>query len=116
MVTMLSDRALDAVFAADDIGNADLTGAPTLNAWGVTKTRSGIALAGEVSGHPDLPGDRRTVETSDLVRFSADLSHARTVSRWYRLGESLYPDTELQLIFRASEVRFRLARARVQRN
>ena len=44
------------------------------------------ALVGLSTGHPVLPGTNRPIATSQVFLMSADMSWARTLSRWYRLG------------------------------
>lgn len=45
-----------------------------------------LSLLGAVSGHPRLPGEGRWIVTSMLIGLDLVAGHARTVSRWYRLG------------------------------
>lgn len=45
-----------------------------------------LALIGTVSGHPRLR-DGRPIVTSNVVVLNVDAGLARTMSRWYRLGE-----------------------------
>jgi hypothetical protein len=59
--------------------------APILDNW-IWTSRNVACLAGEVTGHPLLPGKRRQIITSDVWVMAEDLSCARTLSRWYRLG------------------------------
>jgi hypothetical protein len=63
----------------------DLAEAPLLDAW-YEWIRPSPCLAGEVYGHPLLPGDARKVRTSDLNAFAPDDGWARSRNRWYRLG------------------------------
>lgn len=58
---------------------------PVLEFWDLG-FRGSRCLTGLSSGHPILYGDRRIV-TSDLIAFSEELGWARTLSRWYRLGQ-----------------------------
>jgi hypothetical protein len=44
------------------------------------------ALVGLSTGHPALPGINRPIATSPVLLMSADMSWARSLSRWYRLG------------------------------
>jgi len=61
---------------------------PTLDDWfGVALETP--ALAGYSTGHPRLVGARRLITTSDLWLLSNDGRWARTLSRWYRLGEPM---------------------------
>ena len=59
--------------------------APLLDLW-AEAARPAPCLVGFSSGHPVLPGEGRSIATSDLVLISDDLEWARTRSRWYRLG------------------------------
>lgn len=59
--------------------------APILNNW-IWTSRNVTCLAGEVTGHPLLTGTRRQIITSDVWVIDEELSCARTLSRWYRLG------------------------------
>lgn len=60
--------------------------APLLDQWGLAQ-RAAVCLVGRSDGHPLLPGVGRQIATSDLWLLSADRRWARTLSRWYRLGE-----------------------------
>jgi hypothetical protein len=60
--------------------------APLLDRWSLAQ-RPSTCLIGRSSGHPLLPGEDRAIATSDLWLISADGRWARTLSRWYRLGE-----------------------------
>lgn len=60
--------------------------APLLDQWEPAQ-RGGVCLVGRSNGHPLLPGDGRQIATSDLWLISTDRRWARTLSRWYRLGE-----------------------------
>ncbi len=60
--------------------------APLLDRWALAQ-RPATCLVGRSSGHPLLPGEDRAIATSDLWLISADGRWARTLSRWYRLGE-----------------------------
>ena len=60
--------------------------APLLDQWDLAQ-RTAICLVGRSNGHPLLPGMGRQIATSDLWLLSADRRWARTLSRWYRLGE-----------------------------
>lgn len=69
----------------------DLAGeAPVLDRW-VHGERPALCLMGLSTGHPTLPGTGRLITTSDLWLFSEDGTWARTLSRWYRLGDPLGP-------------------------
>lgn len=60
--------------------------APMLDRWAFGN-RPATCLVGHATGHPLLPGTGRLVTTSDLCLISADGAWARTLSRWYRLGD-----------------------------
>ena len=60
--------------------------APLLNQWELAQ-RAAVCLVGRSNGHPLLPGVGRQIATSDLWLLSSDRRWARTLSRWYRLGE-----------------------------
>ncbi|ADE85023.1 DUF6634 family protein [Rhodobacter capsulatus] len=64
----------------------DLISAPTMHAWiGVQDTRFGGAiLMGRPEGHPVCRGP--VSHTSRLCGLDPDLTWARTMTRWYRLG------------------------------
>ncbi|WP_377848552.1 DUF6634 family protein [Bosea sp. UC22_33] len=63
---------------------AELVGAPMLEHWSPAEHRT-IALVGTVDGHPTIPNGRQ-VCTSDLWMIAPELSYARTLNRFYRLG------------------------------
>jgi hypothetical protein len=67
---------------------ADLAGdgAPVLDSWRLAQ-RTTVCIEGLCSGHPKLPGINRPILTSDLWLLSGDRQWARTLSRWYSLGE-----------------------------
>jgi hypothetical protein len=44
------------------------------------------SLVGLATGHPALPGVNRAIATSPVLLMSDDMTWARTLSRWYRLG------------------------------
>lgn len=59
--------------------------APLLDRW-TLGYRPIQCLLGHSTGHPLLPGEDRTICTSDLWLISEGYEWARTLSRWYRLG------------------------------
>ena len=69
----------------------DLIAAPILHAWiGVRDTRFGGAiLMGRPEGHPVCRGPMS--HTSRLCGLDAGLAWARTMTRWYRLGDPAAP-------------------------
>jgi hypothetical protein len=60
--------------------------APLLEDWRLA-VRPMLCLEGLATGHPLLPGSKRSIVTSHLWLLSPELGLARTFSRWYRLGE-----------------------------
>lgn len=66
--------------------NDTLTKAPLLNDYLVIK-RGIAALSGDVSGHPIISGNNEPMVSSPLFVVLKDIGAARTLSRWYRLGE-----------------------------
>lgn len=63
---------------------SELKAAPLLVDWHLVLFLSGLSLAGFAAGHP-LLGARKIV-TSPLWVLAPDLTWARTLSRFYRLG------------------------------
>ena len=63
-------------------------GAPILEDWRFA-FRPVPCLMGMSTGHPRLPGDRRSIVTSEIFLISEELGWARSYSRWYRLGRRL---------------------------
>lgn len=85
------ERALDAgrrVQRGDAPTPAELAAAPRLDAWCVDGTGRYAVLRGIVTGHPRLI-DGSAIRTSALLWLADDGTAARTVSRWYALGEPL---------------------------
>lgn len=70
------------------LGNAptdeDLESAPLLHPW-MLSTRHQVCLLGYVTGHPVLNGP--FIKTSQLWSCDPDARWARTLSRFYRLGD-----------------------------
>ncbi|SFL13052.1 hypothetical protein SAMN04488498_13717 [Mesorhizobium albiziae] len=60
--------------------------APILDQWRYA-IRPVTSLVGLSTGHPRLPGDRRSIVTSEIFLISEELGWARSYSRWYRLGQ-----------------------------
>lgn len=81
-------RGLDAIRAAERGPTAEeLSTAPILDHWRVLIDRRPYpmpVLWGEVTGHPKLGTDMIT--TSRLIALDREAGWARSVSRWYRLG------------------------------
>ena len=63
---------------------ADLKDAPITADWSYAARGPFPAIAGLVAGHPILP--ETAIVTSQTVWCDPDAGHARTRSRWYRLG------------------------------
>jgi hypothetical protein len=83
-VDRLQRLATDLMLFADGHFNIGKD-APVLDNWTRT-SRSAACLTGTVWDHPTLPGDGRSIVTSDLCLLVEDIGVARTMSRWYRLG------------------------------
>ena len=66
--------------------NDTLSKAPFLNDYRVIK-REIAALSGDVTGHPIISGTNEPMLSSPLFVVLTDIGAARTLSRWYRLGE-----------------------------
>ena len=83
------DRLTVAIAAAEAGPTAhDLAAAPVIDLWRPLVSPTGVVvLCGFVAGHPRL-GNALT-RTSPLVGLDTGAGHARTVSRWYRLGLGL---------------------------
>ncbi|CTQ72760.1 DUF6634 family protein [Roseibium alexandrii] len=63
-----------------------LCNAPFLDDYRVI-TREIAALSGDVNGHPTISGTNEPMVSSPLFVVLKDIGAARTLSRWYRLGE-----------------------------
>lgn len=85
------DRLMAAIAAAEAGPTADnLAAAPVIDLWRPLVSPTGVVvLCGFVAGHPRL-GNALT-RTSVLVAIDLGAGHARTASRWYRLGLGLPP-------------------------
>ncbi|MBP0437980.1 DUF6634 family protein [Tianweitania sediminis] len=59
---------------------------PMLASW-TPRLGQKMYLEGLSTGHPKLCGQDRLISTSELFLLSEDQAWARTLSRWYRLGE-----------------------------
>lgn len=66
----------------------ELASAPRLEGWTLHALGPYPILAGVVTGHPRLL-DNEWIRTSPVVWLAEDRTAARTVSRWYNLGQSL---------------------------
>ncbi len=63
-----------------------MASAPLLEDWRLV-FRSMPCLEGLATGHPLLPGRQRPIITSNLWLLSPELGLARSLSRWFRLGQ-----------------------------
>ncbi|MEP2757737.1 MAG: DUF6634 family protein [Hyphomicrobiales bacterium] len=77
---------LKALRAGNYPSNDTLATAPLLNDYLLIK-RGIAALSGDVSGHPIISGNNGPMVSSPLFVVLKDIGAARTLSRWYRLGE-----------------------------
>lgn len=89
------DQTLKIIAAAEAGPSAkDLADAPLIEFWQPVLCGTRVALWGEVSGHPHL--GNAAVVTSQLIALDVAAGWARTISRWYRLGQS-YEQFEIDL-------------------
>lgn len=70
-----------------------LSASPRLDLWQPIRIVGDLCLAGAVSGHPLLQGP--FITTSPLIALRDNEGWARTISRFYRLGQPL--DTALRV-------------------
>lgn len=88
------ERLLADLKAARDghrAGPAELGGAPLIDGWRVAM-RDTPCLVGRVTDHPNPDVGRGRLGlsvTSDLWIIDQERAAARTLSRWYRLGDEL---------------------------
>lgn len=75
----------------------ELAEAPLLDPWTVATDGQSVALTGVVTGHPRLR-DGATILTSNLLWMRPDRKAARTVSRFYRLGQMMDESEGLQMM------------------
>lgn len=73
------------LFPLDQLLARSQPNAPILDGWRIA-FRPVVCLEGLATGHPELPGERRPIVTSELYLFSDEIGWARTLSRFYRLG------------------------------
>lgn len=76
---------LERIHHGNHPGRRTLATAPILENWRMAQ-RPEFCLTGDVRGHPDI-GDGRTAVTSPLWVLAHDLRYARTLNRFYVLGE-----------------------------
>lgn len=72
-------------FPLDQLLARSQPNAPILDEWRFA-VRPVTCLVGLSTGHPLLPGDKRSIVTSEIYLISEELGWARSFSRWYRLG------------------------------
>lgn len=75
-------------FPMDQLLARSQADAPILDQWRFA-FRPAPCLVGLSTGHPRLPGDGRSIVTSEIFLISTELGWARSLSRWYRLGRRL---------------------------
>ncbi|WP_199084547.1 DUF6634 family protein [Bosea sp. ASV33] len=78
-------RDLDRIRMGKHPGVRELGGAPTITDWSPAERRE-VALVGRVHGHPTIE-DGRQAGTSILFFLAPELGYARTLSRFYKLGD-----------------------------
>lgn len=76
---------LERIHHGNHPGRRTLVTAPILENWRMAQ-RPEFCLTGDVRGHPDI-GAGRTAATSPLWVLAPDLRYARTLTRFYVLGE-----------------------------
>jgi hypothetical protein len=70
----------------------ELEKAPVIDGWVVGQTTH-LCLVGRVKGHPEIP-DTHLTRTSDLWFIDYKARWARTLSRFYKLGDEDIPRPE----------------------
>ncbi len=82
-------RVMTAIRAAEARPTvAEIAEAPLLEDWRVLISRHGSPVIwGQVSGHPRL--DDTMISTSRLIAINPSAGWARSISRWFRLGEPI---------------------------
>lgn len=90
LVTVLDKFAtsIEAIFRGAT--DSELNEAPLLSDW-ILANQGFPHFQGVARGHPLLPAGR--VHSSIALFIAPDLSHARTLSRWYRLGDMKSPSS-----------------------
>ncbi|MBZ6077362.1 DUF6634 family protein [Microvirga puerhi] len=88
-IERLQRLAIDLTSIRDGCGptEADLADAPFLVGWS-RERRPAYCLVGHAFGHPRLTGAGQPIMTSDLWVLNEEQGWARTISRWYRLGQA----------------------------
>lgn len=92
MIEKLGELVFDMEALRRGVRPEELAGVPppVLASW-QPRLGTKLYLEGLSTGHPTLPGQDRMISTSELFLLSADGAWARTLSRWYRLGEAAIP-------------------------
>lgn len=78
-------RDLERIRLGEHPDAAALAVAPILDGWSLAK-RSEACLVGRVTGHPKID-DGRVAVTSGLWMLAPALGYARSLNRFYRLGQ-----------------------------
>jgi hypothetical protein len=78
-------RDVEKIQAGKHPGELELSDAPTLDDWSPAERRE-LALVGTVHGHPTIE-DGRQAATSLVLFVAPELDYARTINRFYRLGD-----------------------------
>ena len=84
-------RDLERICHGEHPDAAALAAAPILDVWSLAK-RSEACLVGRVTGHPKIDEGRVAV-TSGLGMLAPAVGYARSLSRFYRLGQPTEPCT-----------------------
>lgn len=90
LVTVLDKFATSMEAVYRGAADGELNGAPLLSDW-VLANQGFPYFQGVAQGHPLLPAG--PVRSSIALFIAPDLSHARTLSRWYRLGDMKPPSS-----------------------
>lgn len=77
---------LKAMRAGNYPSPSTLSNAPFLDDYSIV-SRGIAALSGDVTGHPTISGNDAPMVSSPLFVVLKDIGAARTLTRWYRLGE-----------------------------
>lgn len=80
-------EALDRINAGQEPTAEQLDNAPVLSRWGVSAD-DGTRLVGTVSDHPIL--GNQLITTSPVLYLAPDQTWCRTISRYYRLVNSVH--------------------------
>ena len=78
--------------------SADLAHAPVLNSWIVVQSDPIFcSFIGLVSDHPIIAKECAPVTTSPIMAINLEKNWARTMSRWYVLGEPADPNSQSKM-------------------